>query len=168
MFLISAATLLLIIAFCAVYFSSLNHQAIQVTVPGYFYDSSNDNMAEQCSVFIDGRYDSSFFHEGSFIGNISIVSDSIEISEKYIEFCFENSVAIPKTEDEWGHQYTSRIHSIIQNEKASALVIVLYNKYDIKDDSVTGSFDKSLPIFICVGDISKAEAQNLICSHYGK
>lgn len=168
LFVILTSVLALCIVICTFYFSSASCKTIQVATTGYYYDSSNDNVAEQCSIVVDGLYYSSLLHVDSFTGRISIDSETIVLNDKIIELSFINNIAVPITEDESGRQYTSRIHSVIRETDSDALIILLYNEYNITDDSLTADINRLFPVFICVGQISKDTAQELIYSYYEK
>ena len=98
--------------------------------------------------------------------DILINSDNINLDEETVSLTFFNNIAVPKAKNKLGYQYTSRIHSVIRDGDNSNFVIILYNEYEVKDDQLSGRLDLEHPMFICVGDLTKDRAIDIIYNSY--
>lgn len=156
----------LIIISCIFLCFSSDSKAVHIEVKGCFYDSGGEGIEGPCEIAVDGDYYTSFLRKDIFAGRIVVDSDPAKIDVNIAELCFSDNIAVPITEDELGYQYTSKIHSIIRVNFPSEFVIVLYNEYSVSGGKLIASIDKTSPIFICVGKISKQEAIDLIYSYY--
>jgi len=130
---------------------------------GRFYNIGESEWAASCNISVSGVYEPG---SDCFSGHITINSDNINLDEETVSLTFFNNIAVPKAKNKLGYQYTSRIHSVIRDGDTSDFVIILYNEYEVKGDQLSGRLDLEHPMFICVGDLTKDRAIDIIYNSY--
>lgn len=136
---------------------------VDLSMHGRFYSIGESEWAASCNISVSGVYEPG---SDCFSGHITINSDNINLDEETVSLTFFNNIAVPKAKNKLGYQYTSRIHSVIRDGDNSNFVIILYNEYEVKDDQLSGRLDLEHPMFICVGDLTKDGAIDIIYNSY--
>lgn len=162
-----SSMLLCVILLSVVLLSGCGQRNVDMTVSGIAYKADDAAFQEVCEVTFHGIYTESLLASGLYQGQISVHHASvIDPEDGVMELRFTDDIAVPTAKKASGYQYTSQIHSVLRDESAQSLVLVLYNAYEKTGDTLIGSFDKTNPVFICVGEISREDAIHLISERY--
>lgn len=138
---------------------------IQVTLSGNVYSSKDEAYIETIQISISGDYrDSKIFGKG-FHGEIDFSDNDYDLQRGNIDINMSQIPYEPIISEMNGHHYTSRIHSILPYQENS-YVILLYNQYEQTDNRTTGYLDLNNPFFICVGNITREKALQIISDQY--
>lgn len=164
---VTTSVLLCVILLSVVFLSGCEQRNIDMTVSGIAYQTDDAAFQEACEVTFHGTYSESVLAPDLYQGQLSVHHASvIEPEDGVMELRFKDDIAVPMAKKASGYQYTSQIHSVLRDQSTHSLVLVVYNAYEITGDTIIGSFDKTNPVFICVGEISREDAIRLISDRY--
>lgn len=142
-------------------------QAIDISTTAKKYAMDVPFYQEDCSVKINGTYKKSPISDGCFDGCMDLEGvHGLDAETDTVHLAFRRNIATPIIKHLYGPLHTSEIYSVVRDRNLQYAIIVLYNKYQVSNHIITGSFDSRTAKFICIGDVTRKQAIEILTQWY--
>lgn len=129
------------------------------------YSVDDPAYREECSVSMEGKWTKGL-SSVRFTGKLAFSRPDIAPEDAgYARLIFRDNVCTPVFSTNEGMVLPSMIHSFILDTEGKGLIAVLYSEYEEKNNAGTARFNREHFCFICIGDIDRDKAIELIYSH---
>ena len=131
------------------------------------YRVYDPTYSDTVTITFSGEYTDSILLSDTFKGQVLFAKRSVvDLDGSIVTAKFENNCSVPLITRINGFSYTSRIHSVLRDAAERNYVIILYNEYSNTDGKINATLDVTQLEFICIGELSREEAIDLIRIYY--
>ena len=159
-----------LILLCVIIFSRYidNTREMNLSGIGIEYSTTDSQYQREFEITFRGKYTEFKLQAASFEGEIYI--DGLAGIEKdysvTVSFLEPNTFGTPLFRDKWGAYHGTQVHSIFIPQTNDYAIICLYNRYSTENNQTVASYDFRNIRFICIGDIGRQQAFELLKSAY--
>lgn len=139
---------------------------IEFTTEAQKYSSTDPDYKDTLTITVSGELSKSVVSQKSFRGTIEAPGVAgLNPPPDMVKMTFDrnNRASLPAAVSSYGAALPSEVVEIITNDDNEYAIIVLFSDFKT-GGSTTAEFNKSSFEFICVGDISRARALEIINS----
>ena len=134
-------------------------------LPARIYSVDDPTFAGEGSVSMEGKWKKGL-NAVQFTGKLAFSQpDIVPEDAENAKLIFRDNVCTPVFSTVEGMVLPSAIHSFILDREGKGLIAVLYSEYEEKNNAGTARFNREHFCFICIGDIDRDKAIELIYSH---
>lgn len=142
-------------------------QVIDISTMAKEYAINEPFYQRERSVKINGTYKKSPISDGRFDGYMDLEGiQGFEAENDTVHLDFRRNIATPIIRSPSGYLRSSEIHSVVCDRDLQYAIIILYNKFQVSNDQIIASFDSRTAKFICIGDISRKQAIEILMQFY--